>query len=938
MFKKSTISAAAIAALHGAIGVGGVALPLAATAQVDTRVEITGSLIRRTDAETALPVTTLRADELTRVGATSAEDIVKYFPQAQASTVTSTSVSGTNGAAAYLDLRNLGANRSLVLLNNRRVVPNPFAVAGVDLNTLPMGALERIEALSDGASSTYGTDAIAGVVNFLTKRSYKGFTVEAKTQQTEAGGGDIHTASLLGGIGQLASDGWNVYGALNVRKMEPMRGTERDFMRTSYIPSRGFNGTSPTTFPANYSQTGTISNTNPSLPTGCNPPLSIPIPEANGTTIRCFADTQVFTNVVPEQDQWGAFFRGSFAINPNHTASLEYFHSMNKVVSTIAPSPEGGLTMTPASPFYPGNGITPVTNPALNPANNLSINWRTTVLGSRSGEQENNTKRAVASVQGVVGSWDYDAALLWSNAQVENQFLGGYPMTQPLRNGVSGCSVALVPAGAPNASCPPGQQLTFNGQPVYLNPFGPQTPQGQAYMQANQVLGLVQTGEATLQSASASASTTMGRLAGGSIGVAFNTEFRKEEMRYFTDVPKVSQAASSGLAGSGAVREGERDVSAIAAEVNLPVTKMLDIGLSLRHDKYSDFGNTTNPKISFKLKANEMLAVRGSYNEGFSAPTMYSLYLPNSTTFTANRYNDPVLCPGGNASASPNPARDCGTQFQRLIGGNRNLGPETSSAYTVGFVFEPTRGLSFSVDWWDYHIKNAVSTVGEQSIFADPAKYASLYVRCSQAPADRRQAIGACQNPGTVDPLAYVLDTFQNLGDVKTAGVDVSVDWRGVTTPYGRFGAGARGTYVHRYHFQVEPGGVWYEPVGNYSPQFAGPVIRYQQITTFRWETAQTSTRLVNRYSSGYRDQNAQGAPFNVAPFNTNRVGDYSLWDLSVAYTGIKRLTLGFGVLNVLDDDPPFTNQVGRFQARGYDDRFHNPLGRTYQVSAKYEF
>ncbi len=459
---------------------------------------------------------------------TNAEQVVRFITQQQGGTVTSSSVSGTNGAAAYADLRSLGANRTLVLLNSQRVVQNPFAVAAVDLNTLPTAALERVETLSDGASATYGTDAIAGVINFVTRKTYQGFAIDGQAQVTQHGGADVYTANGLAGFGNLASDGWNAYVALNYRNQKPMNGTERDFMKTSYQPERGFNGTSPTTFPANYSQSGRISNTNPSLPSGCLPPSSIPVPEANGTTIRCFADTQVFTNVVPEQVQWGAFLRGSLALGTDHTASLEYFKSYNRVRSTIAPSPEGGLTMTPASPFYPGGpgvpGIpgTPITNPALNPAANIAINWRTTVLGSRQTEQENDTQRAIAAVEGTLVGWDYKAALLWSNAKVENFFLNGYPMTQPLRNGVSGSS------GAP-----------------FLNPFGDQSADGLAYMQANQVLGKVQEGESTLTSLGATASRTFGKLDGGPIALALGAEFRKEEMVYRTDIAKVSQAASS---------------------------------------------------------------------------------------------------------------------------------------------------------------------------------------------------------------------------------------------------------------------------------------------------------------------------------------------------------------------------------------------------------
>jgi iron complex outermembrane recepter protein len=342
--------------------------------------------------------------------------------------------------------------------------------------------------------------------------------------------------------------------------------------------------------------------------------------------------------------------------------------------------------------------------------------------------------------------------------------------------------------------------------------------------------------------------------------------------------------------------------------------------------------------VSFRFKPVDAFLIRGSYNEGFSAPTLTALYAPNATTFTANRYNDPVLCPGGtvNAGAGGIASRDCGIQFQRLTGGNDKLTAEESTAWSLGFVVEPMRNLSLSVDFWNYHLKGTVSTLGEQTIFGDFNKYSALYVRCSQAPQARRDAIGACQIAGG-DPLAYILETNQNLGDIKTNGVDIDLTWSSGATSTGRWGVRARGTYVDKFHFQVEPNSVWFTPVGNYRPQWGGPVIRYQQVTSFTWDSDALSLRLGNRWTSGYRDQNAQGAPFNVAPFNTNVVKHYSLWDASATYRW-KGFTFGVGVLNLLDEDPPFTNQVGRFQARGYDDRFHDPKGRTYQVSARYEF
>jgi iron complex outermembrane receptor protein len=445
---------------------------------------------------------------------------------------------------------------------------------------LPLAAVDRIEVLSDGASSTYGTDAVAGVINFITKKDYKGFSVSADAQVTQHGGGDKYNGSIAGGFGDLRKQGWNVYGTLNVRKQDPMRGTEREFMQTSYMPDKGFNGLSPTTFPANYSQTVAgktiIANTNPSLP-GCLPPSSI-IASAVATN-RCNADTQTFTNVLPEQEQASAFLRGSLALG-DHLLSAEYFKSQNEVTSLIAPSPEGGLVMGPDSPYYPGKGITPITNTALDPTQPVSIAWRTTVLGSRSGRQENNTQRALVSLEGAVAGWDYQASALWSNAKVENFFLNGYPMTIPLRNGVRG----------------------INGAP-YLNPFGDQSAAGLAYMQANQVLGKVQDGESTLMSLGATVSRPLFKMGGGDATLAIGAELRQEEMIYNTDIAKVSQAASSGLAGSGAKREGDRDISALALEMNFPIRKGLELGASVRYDNYSDFGNTDEPEAVAALVA-----------------------------------------------------------------------------------------------------------------------------------------------------------------------------------------------------------------------------------------------------------------------------------------------------------------------------------------------
>jgi len=925
-FRAKKISLAVSAALSsGLIGLAPNALAQATGTQALERVEITGSLLRRIEGETSLPTTTISVDELRQAGVTNAEQALRLVTQGGASLVSSGSVSQGNGAASYASLRSLGAQRTLVLLNGKRVVSNPFSAVAVDLNTLPIAALERIEVLSDGASSTYGTDAIAGVVNFITRKEYKGVAVAGEVQLPEEGGGEIYTANVLAGFGSLAKDGWNFFGGFNYRKQESLNGTERDFMRTSYIPERGFNGLSPTTFPANYSQVvsgaTTVTNTNPSLLSDpkCEPPKSIfaPEPVVGLGTNRCGADTQGFTTVVPNQDQWSAFLRGSLALGQNHTLTGEYFYSQNTINRTIAPSPEGGLTMTPNSPFYPGNGITPITDTRLNRTQPISISWRTTTLGGREQEGVNDTQRFVASLEGVVAGWDYQANALWSNAEITTDFLGGYATTTALRNGMRGAS------GAP-----------------FLNPFGPQTAEGQAFLLANSVTGILQKGEGTLSSLTGVATRQFGNLAGGPMSIGLAAEFRKEEMKFTTDVAKASQTSTSGLAGSAPLREGDRDIWAAALEMAFPVLKNLELGASVRYDDYSDFGSTTNPKFSFKYTPMQNLLLRGSYNTGFAAPTLTQLYAPNQSTFTGSRYDDPVLCPRGvvNTAAGGIASRDCGIQFQQLQGGNTKLTPEESDAWTVGFVFQPTPQVSFGVDYWNYTVTNNIGVIGDPAIFGDPVKYANLFVRCSQADPARIPTIPGCNIPGG-DPLAYVLNTNLNLGDTETSGIDFSFSWNPSATQFGRFALNWRGTYVTDYEFQIEKGGQWYNPVANYNTRYTddggspGPVIRYKQVLGLGWEMNAFNAALTWTYTKGYKDSN------NVpAPWNQNTVGNYNIFDLSVGYTGIKGLTLRAGILNMFDEDPPFTNQTARFQARAYDDRFHNPLGRTWTLGARYEF
>jgi len=232
------------------------------------------------------------------------------------------------------------------------------------------------------------------------------------------------------------------------------------------------------------------------------------------------------------------------------------------------------------------------------------------------------------------------------------------------------------------------------------------------------------------------------------------------------------------------------------------------------------------------------------------------------------------------------------------------------------------------LDYWNYVVKDSIGPTGEEVIFGDPQKYSAQFVRCSQLTAAEQAALAACA-PAGGDPLAYIKNTQLNLGTYKTSGLDLTATWQGGATEIGKFSVGYKGTYVLNYEYQLEADAVYNDNLGKY---FNGnPIARYRQILNFGWQYGAWAAQLVNRYTSGYQDQNTDvnDEVHNVAGYNT--------WDLAVTWSGVKGLALTAGLTNMFNKDPSFTNQTGGFQV-GYDQRYSNPIGRAFLLRGTYQF
>ena len=902
MFKKSKVSSALMLAFGGTLALGALPAMAQQTQQLD-RIEVTGSSIKRLASEQALPVQVLNTEDLAKSGVTNAEQAMQFVTANQSGTVSASSVGASNGGASFADLRGLGASRTLTLVNGQRMVNNPYLSAAVDINALPFGAVERIEVLTDGASAVYGTDAISGVVNFITKKEYKGASVFANGVFPLTTPGDGRSGSYGGtlGFGSLASDGWNIFGGISYRIQEPLAAIDRDYAKTSYIPEIGYNKTSGTTFPATYSQAGVSGSFNPSYP-NCQPATG-----SLNTGSACRFDYVPFIAIVPSQNQLSIIGKGSYAVNKDNTVSLEYIQADNSLATAISPTPVTGLSMSPNNPFYPGKGITPGnTNPSFDPSKPISLGWRQATLGGRASEVNNTTYRWLGQWEGTYKDWDYNVSGFYSDATVKQQFTGGYVNSTKLRAGLLGTG------GAP-----------------WLNPFGAQSVEGEKYLGESKVLGQVQQAEGTLYGFNAHASGEIWKLPAGPLMLAVGAEYLNDKASYTNNFALIRQAASSGLELAEDSSGSRHDV-AVLAELNIPVVKNLDVNVAVRYDDYSDFGGTTNPKISFRWQPIQSVLLRGSYNQGFRAPTLQDAYSPNSLTYTGSPYDDPLLCPGGkvNAALGGQESRDCNQQFQQQQGGNKNLKPETSDAWTIGVFWQPTNAFTFGVDYWNYKVDDSIGVTGETFIFDNPVKYANLFVRCGQlSAADQAKLTGTCTGNPAI--LAYIVNTTLNLGSYKTSGLDFTSTWTSDPTQWGKFNANYKGTYVMQYEYQIEPNGDYFNNAGVY---FNGSsVARYRHVLSFGWNYGPWSALLVNQYNSKYQDANT------TMDDNTRNVAASNTFDLSGTWSGVKGLSMTLGLTNMFNQKPPFSNQSDAFQV-GYDWRYGNPLGRAVVGRVSYQF
>ncbi|MGE4131330.1 MAG: TonB-dependent receptor plug domain-containing protein [Bdellovibrionales bacterium] len=662
------------------------------------RIEVTGSHIRRMAVEGASPIQTVTRKDIEKTGYTSVSDVLR--DTAGNSFGSLREQSGSNAAGvAHVDLRGLGSSSTLVLLNGQRL-PTDAVTGAVDLNLVPMAAVERIEVLKDGASATYGSDALGGVVNIITRKDFSGTEVSVKQTLPQQDGGRKRDISIVNGInrGRL-----NMVNVLQYRDQEVIY--SRDRTGTD-------GGVSLTGSPGSYRVNGGKWMADPNCPAD----RIVHLPSGDYCTYK-YSD---YSTELPELQQLSLLSETNVEMSSRVRAKVRLGGTQKKAKWSFAPAPDT-FTITPATPL-----------PGTTAGQPVQVRYRLTELGTR------DTEVTTYSYNGLLGTtvdvgrgWEVETNVSHNRVINRDEGVNGYALTKNIEDAVN--------SGDFNLTAPDGQRGSLEGA---------------RYKPLEQM-------SSELSSADIKARGEFGHLPAGRFGLAVGTTFTFQKYKDQFDDKSVNGEVFGNAGSSGG---GQRDTKAVYTELSIPVTKKFEVTVAGRYDKYSDFGDTVNPKLAAQYRPSRAWLLRGSAGTGFKAPLMQDLYAARSEGFPT--FIDHVACAAERAAGGNTPS--CTPQqYQVTSSGNSGLKEEKSLSLSTGAVFEPTRNFNIGSDLFYTRMNNVVDIDYGDAMKAE-AKYGQQYL------ADRGVIVSRDSN-GYIDNIEAPL---QNLAKRELMGLDTSTSVR----------------------------------------------------------------------------------------------------------------------------------------------------------------
>jgi iron complex outermembrane receptor protein len=933
---------------------------------------VTGSMIKRIADEGALPVSVFTRLDMEQEGIASAEQLIMNLNingngldnLASNADVVAGAQRGNNGATSA-NLRGQGSNATLILLNGRRIASHGLNGGVVDLNSIPFAAIERVEVLKDGASSIYGTDAVGGVINFITRRDFQGLVANAAADVTQAGGANVFRYSLVGGWGDLNRDKWNVMASLSLADHRRLNGDQRDFVNT-FQPRRGISpdtrGTPIATLflaanlPTALGPTSSQGPFDPAQPTirvdgvnimdlptntagyagldGMGPYENILWNANSATTNGRFGSAwDTGRAAVLQQPVKNTNFvgRGSFKLG-EHIVTVEAVLGRSESDKSFSPNQwsTAGLSAAGAQTTTTTLNGTVVTNPLsgmvypstgadynrvfnalvayfpaleVNRGRPLAFRWRSLPGGNREIATQSDTRRFLASMEGPLpGSIGFFSE--WEYR------VGVWQAESESKSKLLNGYYYTLPFA----------NLIKNG---VLNPFSyEQTQAAMDGLKAASATGVeLYGGTFTTTAVDFTTSGPVFKLPAGEVLAAIGADWRKEEYK-FTGDPRVDLSTveslifnapfDNALATAGTL---ERTTKAIFAELQIPVIENLDVNLSGRRDDYTGFGSTTNPKVTVRFAPSTKFLMRASYSTGFRVPTFKQQFDPTFTTiFAGADLIDPV-------TGLPIPPNTMNT----LNGGKPDLLPEEADMTSAGIVYSPVKNITLGVDWWSIDRTGTIQSLGTSVILANHTLFPERILRNAS-----NQIIGIDIRPLNAGEtqtkgLEYTArGEFDFWGGKIIADINVSqlLEKKSKLIASAPFGASEVGKFTRA------------SDIG----------LKWKYTAAVSYRKGKWTGRVSQLYRSGYMDYvppgilNGTFLPF--APEYNPKVDEYLIHNVSLTYRYNKDLTIVAGIKNVLDEDPPFSIAYDTNTGAGssWEPRVADPRGRAFTLSVEYKF
>ncbi|MCX6952753.1 MAG: TonB-dependent receptor [Verrucomicrobia bacterium] len=866
--------------------------------------EVTGSNIKRVDFEGPSPIIVLNRVDIERSGAATVFELLKKVPGNFAQVINETRSNPPRSNAA-INLRGLGGNATLVLVNGRRVASDAFPTTApiVNLHAIPIGAVERVDILKDGASAIYGSDAIAGVVNFVLKKDYTGTQVTVGYGNTfDSDVGEKSLNVLAGGAsgkfrGLISFDYFDRNELMNV---------DRDNQRTADQRFRGgADGRSTTgnpgavvivnatgSSPYRAASAATATATKPAngrwvIPTtqAVNGRPTIAEFIAAGTVGNASAPRYDFApevQLVPGTERTATTANFGYDVAPQIELYGELTFSNVKGTELLASTP----VTTQSTPQV----IVPATHP-FNPFGEaLVLDYRLTQLGPRTYQQETDTTRYLLGAKGTVfDKWSWDTGAMRTKSHY-------------VQVGKNFTSTAAVQAAIndPNPA-------------TVLNPFAVGKVQNAATIDALRVAP-IQDSKISADTLDAKISGSLLTLPGGDLGLAVGGSRVAEKY----DVQQDGASARGEIAGgaSAAYNPGSRRVWSLFAELSVPVIKQVEIQLAGRFEDYSDFGTTTKPKAGIVVRPLKDLVVRTTYSEGFRAPSLQQLYQSASRGFPTVRDTTRY-----NVTRAP---EDNSFQYPQTGGGNPNLKPEESKSYSAGFVYEPrqVKGLTLSADFFKIRYTNQVATVATQTALDNPGQFPGVIIT-----RETSTALPGVPNSGRI---LSIFNGLQNLADTEVQGYDLEGKYVLKTANAGTFNLTSSATFLERYLNRATPISASYDYAGGVGTD-DGALPKWRVISSVFWTWRDYGVGVQHNYIGRYSSSAGAAAATDYP------VDAYSTFDVQTTWAVSKRYFATVGVRNVLDESAPFFNR-GTGGTYGFDPSVADTRGRTYYVRLTTKF